>query len=48
MRAFEFGTSPANQGLAEDVVVEPIKVIDGHFTVPTGPGLGVEVDESKL
>lgn len=48
MRAFNYGTSPANQGLADDVVVEPLRVEDGHFPVPTGPGLGVDVDENRL
>lgn len=48
MRAIEFGTSPANQGIAADVVVEPVTVERGHFTVPTAPGLGIEIDESRL
>jgi len=28
------------------VVSGPIKMIDGFWQVPTGPGLGVDVDES--
>lgn len=43
-----FGCSPANQGLAVDVCREPPKVVDGFFAVPTGPGLGVEVDEDLV
>lgn len=43
-----FGCSPANQGLAVDVCREPPEVVDGFFTVPTGPGLGIEVDEDLV
>lgn len=32
----------------DDVVAEPIVVSDGKFSIPTGPGLGVELDESKI
>ena len=32
----------------DDIVKEPIKIIDGHFVVPEGPGLGVEIDEAAL
>ena len=31
-----------------DVVAPPLRVVDGRIPVPTGPGLGVEVDESAL
>ena len=27
---------------------EPFVLQDGHISVPTGPGLGVEVDEAAL
>lgn len=30
------------------VLVEPLHVVDGHMTVPDGPGLGVEVDEALI
>ena len=30
--------------LRDDLLVAPIPCIDGHLTVPTGPGLGVEID----
>lgn len=39
-----YGCSPANQNLTADVTATPVAVIDGSFPVPTGPGLGVEVD----
>lgn len=32
----------------EDILAEPLQVVDGHFDVPTGPGLGVEVDAERL
>ena len=44
----DWGVSLSSQYLADDLVRAPIRVIDGHATVPAGPGLGVEVDESKV
>ncbi len=32
----------------EDVVTEPMPVIDGSVAVPDGPGLGVELDRAQL
>jgi glucarate dehydratase len=32
----------------DDLLDTPIKVVDGQFQVPTGPGLGVTVDEERL
>lgn len=32
----------------EDLLVTPLEIKDGMVTVPTKPGLGVEVDEEKL
>lgn len=37
-----------NQYLIDDVVTNPVAVIDGHIVTPEGPGLGVQVDEDKL
>ena len=31
-----------------DLVRESVKIIDGKAIVPTGPGLGVELDEDAL
>ncbi|MFJ4159820.1 o-succinylbenzoate synthase [Microbacterium testaceum] len=31
-----------------DIVTEPAVIEDGHVRVPTGPGLGVEIDEAAL
>lgn len=30
--------------LRDDLLVEPIPCVDGHLTVPTGPGLGIELN----
>ena len=30
--------------LRNDLLVTPIPCVDGHLTVPTGPGLGIEID----
>lgn len=43
-----FGCSPANQGIAADVTSDPVTVVDGRYRVPTGPGLGVVVDERRV
>lgn len=34
--------------LSDDIVTEPFAIMDGHLEVPTGPGLGREVDRSRL
>lgn len=44
----QFGVSPGNQANAADVVEEPIRMMGGAFRVPTGPGLGIEVDETLV
>ncbi len=36
--------SASTRFYARDIVTEPITVVDGHVTVPTGPGLGFELD----
>ncbi|MCH2506765.1 MAG: hypothetical protein MK125_14625 [Dehalococcoidia bacterium] len=35
-------------GLTDDILVEKLKIENGKMAVPLGPGLGVEVDESKI
>ena len=32
----------------EQITAEQIEVVDAHVAVPTGPGLGIEVDEDAL
>ena len=34
--------------LTEDILTEPFPVKDGHVQIPSGPGLGVEVDPTRL
>jgi L-alanine-DL-glutamate epimerase-like enolase superfamily enzyme len=36
------------QFLIADVLAKPLEIRDGSAVVPSGPGLGVEVDESKV
>jgi muconate cycloisomerase len=31
-----------------DLLATPLEIKDGHATVPTGPGLGVELDEDAV
>lgn len=38
-------TYPAH---GDDVLIEGIKIDNGSYVIPNGPGLGVEVDEEKL
>ena len=42
---FAVGVSGA---LADDIVENPIRPIDGEISVPDGPGLGVTLDEDKV
>jgi L-alanine-DL-glutamate epimerase-like enolase superfamily enzyme len=30
--------------MLDDLIVEPLRVVDGDILVPSGPGLGVQVD----
>ncbi|MFH1923099.1 MAG: enolase C-terminal domain-like protein [Planctomycetota bacterium] len=49
--AFALGKPAALNGpqfLAADVLLEPLKITDGTAQVPSGPGLGVRVDEAKV
>ena len=42
----EYNVSTAS--LLNTLCVEPIRMVDGYVPVPTGPGLGVEVDEQVI
>lgn len=42
---FAVGVSGA---LADDIVENPIRPVDGEIPVPDGPGLGITLDEDKL
>ena len=37
-----------NQYLVDDVVKNPVAVVDGHIVTPEEPGLGISIDEDKL
>jgi L-alanine-DL-glutamate epimerase-like enolase superfamily enzyme len=43
-----WGLTITSPGLAEDIVTAPLRVDNGHVTVPDGPGLGVDVDERRV
>ncbi len=43
-----WGLTVTNLGLAEDVAVEPLAVVQGHVEAPERPGLGIEVDERRV
>lgn len=45
MRAIDFGCSPGNQGISSDVTTKPLAIENGHYTLPSGAGLGIEVDD---
>ena len=46
--AVDWGVSLTHFYLAEDVVKNPLKIGNGVVSVPTGPGLGIEVDETQV
>jgi muconate cycloisomerase len=46
--ASDWGVSLTHFYLAEDLVKQPLPLGDGIVARPTGPGLGVEVDESAV
>ncbi len=41
-------TSASDRFYRQDIITEPFVLEDGHIAVPTGPGLGVQVDEDAL
>jgi o-succinylbenzoate synthase len=40
--------SAARRFWARDIVRNPIEIVDGHVTVPVGPGFGFEIDDEFL
>ena len=46
--AVDWGVSLSSPYLADDIVAEPIALAGGWLNVPTGPGLGIRVDEAKV
>lgn len=41
-------TSASDRFFTADIITEPFRLEAGHIAVPTGPGLGVTVDETAL
>ena len=37
-----------DQGLGAGLLTEALRVVDGHIELPTGPGLGIEIDEEAV
>ncbi len=46
--SLDWGVSLSSQYLADEVVSQPLQIVAGHAGVPTGPGLGIEVDEVRV
>jgi L-alanine-DL-glutamate epimerase-like enolase superfamily enzyme len=46
--AIAWGLTITSPGLAEDVVVDPLRVDRGHVNVLDRPGLGVDIDERRV
>jgi len=46
--SLDWGVSLTSQYLGEDVLAKPLAFSDGHVQVPSGPGLGIEVDEARV
>jgi muconate cycloisomerase len=46
--ALAWGLTLTSQGLADDVTAEPLRIEGGHAQVPGRPGLGIDVDESRV
>lgn len=43
-----WGLTLSNEGLADDATDHPVRVVRGHVEVPDWPGLGIDVDESRI
>ena len=48
MPSLDWGVSLTSQYLGEDVLAKPLAFSGGHVQVPSGPGLGIEVDEARV
>jgi muconate cycloisomerase len=46
--SLDWGVSPTSPYLAEDILAQPLQFARGHAVVPTGPGLGIAVDEARV
>jgi len=48
LNELNWGVSPSHSYLQEDIVDVPHQPQNGMYSIPHKPGLGVEVNESKL
>ena len=46
--SLDWGVSLSSPYLSDDLVADPITLDGGFVNVPTGPGLGIRVDEAKV
>ena len=46
--AQEYNIEPISIRDERPILKEPLKLIDGYFEVPTGPGLGIDLDEETI
>ncbi|MES2561983.1 MAG: enolase C-terminal domain-like protein [Pseudomonadota bacterium] len=46
--SLDWGVSLTSQYLAEDVLMRPLAFEAGHVRIPSGAGLGIEVDEARV
>jgi muconate cycloisomerase len=46
--ALAWGLTVTSPGLAEDIVIDPLRIDHGHIAVLNKPGLGVDVDERRI
>jgi len=46
--AVDWGVGFSSQYLVEDILKTPLAFARGHVTVPSGAGLGIEVDEARV
>ena len=46
--AQEYNIEPVSIRDERPILKDPLEVVDGYITVPTGPGLGLEFDEAEI
>jgi muconate cycloisomerase len=46
--SLQWGVALTSTYLRDDILVQPLQYANGHVQVPSGPGLGVEVDEERV
>jgi len=46
--AVDWGVGLSSQYLVDDILKQPLAFANGHVSVPSGAGLGIEVDEAKV